>query len=125
MSDTSFTITIQGDSEGFVTFECPFCNSEFKLQAGEYQDKDFPVEDLFCPYCGLTREKSAFLSNDIVEQAQTLAYNYMIEQLNSSFKKISRSINKSGHGVVKMTYKPLKKIGTKEFFEFYVAIRYE
>ena len=114
MSATSFTIAIQGDSEGFVTFECPFCNSEFKLQAGEYQDEDFPVEDLFCPYCGLTREKSTFLSDDVIEQAQALAYNYMVEQLNNSFKKMSRSINKSGHGIVKMTYKPLRKVGTKD-----------
>lgn len=30
MSDT-ITFTIQGDSEGYVTFECPFCGSEFKL----------------------------------------------------------------------------------------------
>ena len=26
------TVIIQGDSEGYVTFECPFCGSEFKLQ---------------------------------------------------------------------------------------------
>lgn len=45
------TIKIQGDSEGYVTFECPFCGSEFKLQAGEYQDDEHPFEDLFCPYC--------------------------------------------------------------------------
>ena len=37
-----FSIKIQGDSEGYVTFECPFCGSEFKLQAGEYQDGDLP-----------------------------------------------------------------------------------
>ena len=55
-----FSIKIQGDSEGYVTFECPFCGSEFKLQAGEYQDGDAPFEDLFCPYCGLTRDKMSF-----------------------------------------------------------------
>ena len=41
------TVKIQGDSEGYVTFECPFCDSEFKLQAGEYQDEEYPFEDLF------------------------------------------------------------------------------
>jgi hypothetical protein len=35
LSIENFTITIQGDSEGYVTFECPYCDSEFKLQAGE------------------------------------------------------------------------------------------
>ena len=114
MSTVSFTFSIQGDSEGYVTFECPFCGAEFKLQAGEYQNEDIPIEDLFCPYCGLTREKNAFLSRDVIAQAQALAQNYMIEQLNRSFKKASRSINKAGHGIVKMKYKPLRKVETKE-----------
>ena len=114
MSTVGFTFSIQGDSEGYVTFECPFCGAEFKLQAGEYQSEDIPVEDLFCPYCGLTREKNAFLSSDVIAQAQALAQNYMIEQLNRSFKKMSRSINRSGHGIIKMKFKPLRKVETKE-----------
>lgn len=114
MSDVTFTFSIEGDSEGYVTFECPFCGAEFKLQAGEYQDEDKPLEELFCPYCGLTKEKDEFLSAEVIEQAQILAQNYMIEQLNRSFKKMSKSINRSGHGVIKMTYKPLKKVETKE-----------
>ena len=48
MENASFSITIQGDSEGYVTFECPFCGAEFKLQSGEYQDEEFPLQDLFC-----------------------------------------------------------------------------
>lgn len=114
MSETSFTFTIQGDSEGYVTFECPFCGSEFKLQAGEYQDDNYPFEDLFCPYCGLTRERQAFLSKEVIEKIQAIAENYMIEQLNKSFKKMSRSVNNSEHGIIKMTYKPLKKVAVKE-----------
>lgn len=114
MGDVRFTFTVQGDSEGYVTFECPFCGSEFKLQAGEYQDDDFPVEELFCPYCGLTRESNSFLSREIVDKARALAENYMVEQLNKSFGKMSHSIKKSGYGIIKMTYTPLKKVGTKE-----------
>lgn len=114
MSDVTFTFSIEGDSEGYVTFECPFCGAEFKLQAGEYQDEDKPLEELFCPYCGLTKRKDEFLSAEVIAQAQILAQNYMIEQLNRSFKKMSKSINRSGHGVIKMTYKPLKKVETKE-----------
>ena len=114
MENTSFSITIQGDSEGYVTFECPFCGAEFKLQAGEYQDEEFPLQDLFCPYCGLTRDKDSFLSHEVIEQARALAENYLIEQLNKSFNKMSRSVNRSGQGIVKMTYKPLKKVPTKD-----------
>ena len=90
-----FSIKIQGDSEGYVTFECPFCGSEFKLQAGEYQDEDIPIEDLFCPYCGLTKAKQDFLSEEVLEEVQAIAQNYLVEQLNASFKKMSKTLNRS------------------------------
>ena len=114
MNDVTFTFSIEGDSEGYVTFECPFCRAEFKLQAGEYQDEDKPVEELFCPYCGLSKEKKEFRSSEVVEQVEILAQNYLIEQLNRSFKKMSKSINRSGHGIIKMKYKPLKKVEMKK-----------
>jgi hypothetical protein len=111
--DEIFRFTIQGDNEGYVTFECPFCGSEFKLQAGEYQDSERPFDDLFCPYCGLTKNKNSFLSSDIIEKAQALAQNYIIEKLNKAFGKMQRSINQN-NSVIKMRYKPLKKINVKE-----------
>ncbi len=112
MSDT-ITFTIQGDSEGYVTFECPFCGSEFKLQAGEFQNEDEPVDELFCPYCGLTKEHGEFFSAEVNEQIEALIHNYVAEMLNNSFGKMSRSINRS-KGLIKMTYKPLKKVSIKE-----------
>lgn len=113
MSDTTISFEIQGDSEGYVTFECPYCGSEFKLQAGEYQSDDEPFEDLFCPYCGLTREKDAFLSQDVIEHIQALVENYAIEMLNKAFGDMSKSINRS-KGLIKMEFKPLKKVETRE-----------
>ena len=109
----NFTITIQGDSEGYITFVCPFCDSEFKLQAGEYQDDDEPFEELFCPYCGLTKGKNEFMSPDVIEQARAIAYNYMVEELNKTFKKMQKSVNRSKN-LIKMDFKPLKKVATKE-----------
>lgn len=110
---TEISFTIQGDSEGYVTFECPFCGSEFKLQADEFQSDDEPLEELFCPYCGLTREKNDFLSSDVIEKAQALVYNYAIEELNKTFGNMAKSINRS-NGLIKMTYKPLKKVTTND-----------
>lgn len=113
MSIEEFTITIQGDSEGYVRFECPYCDSEFRLQAGEYRSDDEPFEELFCPYCGLAKEKNEFLSSDVIEQAKALACNYMVENLNKSFKKMQNSVNRS-RGLMKMDFRPLRKIATKE-----------
>lgn len=112
MSDTVLSITIEGDSEGYVIFECPYCGTEFKLNAGEYQSDDFSFEDLFCPYCGLTNGKDSFISSDVIEQAKIISYNYMVESLNNSFKKMCKSTSKKG--LIKMEYRPLKKLDTKE-----------
>lgn len=116
MSEVSFSFTIQGDEEGYVTFSCPYCHSEFKLQAGEFQNEDDPFVELFCPYCGLAKEPSDFYSDEVIEKARALATNYMIEELNKSFGKMKRSINHS-KSVVKMTFKPLKKVNVKELKE--------
>ena len=107
MGNITLSFTVQGDSEGYVTFECPYCGSEFKLQAGEVQSDEEPVLELFCPYCGLAKEKSAFWSKDVRDKARALAENYMIEELNKAFGKMARSINRqkvkkcghSGNGV--------------------------
>lgn len=56
MSDVTLSFSIQGESEGCITFECPYCGSEFKFMADEYHDEDMPVDELFCPYCGLIKE---------------------------------------------------------------------
>jgi len=114
MIDITISFTIQGDSEGYVIFECPFCEMEFKLQAGEYQNDDIPVSDLYCPYCGLTSDKQEFFSKEVVEQVAVLAQNAMIEELNKSLGKMARGINRSGKGVIKMTFRPLAKQNTKE-----------
>ena len=113
VSTEKITITVQGDSEGYVTFECPYCASKFKLQAGEYQNDEKPFEELFCPYCGLAKEKNEFLSSDVIEQAKTMAYNRMVEEVNRSFRKMQKSFNRS-KGLIKMDFKPLKKVEAKE-----------
>lgn len=114
MSRVDFSLEIQGDKEGFVTFNCPFCDSDFKLHAREYQDEDNPISELYCPYCGLVDDHNHFLTHEIIEQIEIIVTNYMVEQLNKSSKKIS-SRNKSN--VIKVDYKPLKKINIKELKE--------
>lgn len=115
MSAEKFTISIQGDSEGYVTFECPYCGSEFKLQAGEFQNDEEPFEELFCPYCGLSKDKNSFISSAVIEQAQAIAYNQMMEELNKSLGRLQRSVNRSkGLIKVKFKYKPLEKVATKD-----------
>lgn len=116
MNDTTLSFTIQGDSEGYVTFTCPYCHSDFKLQAGEFQNDEEPFNELFCPYCGLSKEISDFYSKDVIEKARELATNYMIEELNKSFGKLKRSVNRR-NSIIKIEYKPLKKVNVRELKE--------
>ena len=104
MSDVKFEISIEGDSEGYVTFECPFCESEFKLNADEFQDEDNVFSELFCPYCGLIDKVNKFYSKEVIEQAEAIAYNYMMEEVNKIFNDFKRSVKR----------KELKKVNLKE-----------
>lgn len=114
MSQVTLSFTIQGDNEGFATLECPFCGSEFKVMAGEFQSNDNPVCDLFCPYCGLITDKNQFYTRETMEHVKALATNYMIDELNKSFGKMVRRVNNGGKNIIKMTFKPLKKVNVKE-----------
>lgn len=114
MGDISFNFTIQGDSEGYIIFECTFCKSQFKLAASELQSKENPVTELFCPYCGLVSDKNDFYTEEVIEEVKKMAMNYAIEQFNNSFGKMARSINNSSKSVIKMKFKPLKKLTVNE-----------
>lgn len=112
MSDLSFEIKIEGDSEGYVTFECPYCGSEFKLKADEFQSEDNVFTELYCPYCGLVNEISEFYSKEVMEQAKVIAQNYMAEEINKMFGNMKRSVDSSNF--IKVEYKELKKINSKD-----------
>ncbi|WP_096635764.1 hypothetical protein [Clostridium cochlearium] len=112
MSDINFEFTIEGDSEGYVTFECPFCESEFKLLAGEIQDDSNTYTEMYCPYCGLVNDINTFYTKEVMEQVRIIAENYMMEEINKMFGKMARSLNKNKY--IKMEWKPLEKANTKE-----------
>lgn len=112
MNNITMSFEIPSDSDGYVTFECPFCKAEFKLLANEIQNDKQECEELFCPYCGLTDKATSFHSREVVEYARKMAENYMIEQLNQTFGKMAKNINKSKN--LKMEFKPLKKGTLKE-----------
>lgn len=122
MENVEFKFEIEADDDGYVSYECPFCKSTFSLNASEVQSDDPVYTEMYCPYCGLNDNPSNFYTQEVIEQAQNIAMNYMIDEINKAFKKVTRKNNK----YVKMTYKPLKnqtlkdlktKEGTEEIFQ--------
>lgn len=68
------------------------------------------IDELFCPYCGLTKDTNAFWTKEVLQQINDIASNYMAEQLNKLFGNMVRDTNRQ-HGIIKMRYTPLKKLG--------------
>lgn len=89
----SFTIEFEADSEGYFTYECPFCEEQFKLLASEVRNEDFELEELFCPYCGLVDSADKFYSKEVLAYIQNLAEEWMINAINKSFGSIKSSKN--------------------------------
>lgn len=105
-----FEVEIGGDSDGFISFECPYCKSKFKLNVNEYTDDE--NENIFCPYCGLEKVKSEFYASEVIEQATSIAQNYMFEKINKTFGKMSKNLNRNS--ILKMKFEPLKKVDIKK-----------
>ncbi len=96
MANVELKFEVKADDDGYVSYECPFCKSIFfSLKASEVQSDD-PIynENVLPLYCGLNDKPSNFYTKEVIEQAQAIAMNYMIDELNKSFKKISRNNNK-------------------------------
>ena len=76
------------------------------MNAEEYENDE--NRNIFCPYCGLQKEKNEFYTAEVVEQANNIVSNYIKDELNKVFGKTSKSFNRSG--IIQMKYKPLKKV---------------
>jgi hypothetical protein len=93
MSDIKKKIEIPSDSDGFITLECPYCNSRFKLTVDFLEER--PIIDLFCPCCGLKHDPSNFLlmREDVSEQVEIVAHNIVADLLNQFSANLQRNIN--------------------------------
>lgn len=72
-------IEILGDDEGYIILTCPYCKSEFKVSAYDLQERGI-YNELFCPYCGLTKDIKTFYTREIKSKATKVAKeNYNIQ----------------------------------------------
>lgn len=106
MSEIKFKIEIESDNDGYVAFECPFCETIFGLKSNEYQEWLETNNEIYCPCCGLKDNKDNFYTKEVVEQIKQIALNSAYEQINTAFTKMAKSM--SNNKYIKMTYKPLK-----------------
>lgn len=94
MADIEFKFQIEADDDGYISYECPFCKSTFSLNASEVQKDDPVYTEMYCTYCGLNDVPTNFYTKEVIEQTQNIAMNYMIDEINKAFKKITKNNNK-------------------------------
>jgi DNA-directed RNA polymerase subunit RPC12/RpoP len=88
------TVAFKGDSDGYFTYECPFCKSAFKLKIAEMKDNEKAVVEIFCPYCGLTDTITHFYTKEVIEHVTQIAKNYAIDMINKNAGKIIKPLKK-------------------------------
>jgi uncharacterized Zn-finger protein len=113
VSYKTFEISIPADEDGYVKFQCPYCNQKFKLNASEIEESD--VVDLYCPVCGLANEVSNFYSDEVMEKAMSIAENEAMNMIFDMFKDFERSTRSNKNFNVKAGKKP--DVPIKEIYE--------
>lgn len=78
------SVTLRADSVGYITLECPFCGSDFKVRSEEFKNNRGIIHDLCCPYCGMIKAKNTFLTPEVMTQLKQIAVNYAIHEINKS-----------------------------------------
>lgn len=77
MGNTLMEISVPLDKENFIELECDFCKNRFMLHQDVYESDD--NINFFCPICGLPNKINTFFVPEVLEKAQQMAMNYMLD----------------------------------------------
>ena len=89
--DIKFEISIPADNDGYILLRCSHCGEFFKLTAKDCEDDG--TLNIYCPSCGLISE--SYLTQDVIELAQTIASNYAMDMIYEAFKDMEKSTKKN------------------------------
>ena len=104
MGNTTFTISVPTDNEGYVLLRCPICEELFKLIPEDYRSDD--VFCIYCPGCGITSD--SYVTEDIIKLARAMAENYAMDTVMAGLKKLE-SKTKNVFVKSKIKNKPKRK----------------
>lgn len=109
MSDdeTSLSMPVPLDSDGFLRRECPTCEREFKWLASddeEVADGDPPDDGgYFCPYCAIQAPAGEWFTQAQIELAQNMIARDVVDPMMKKFgRDLKRRTRQSG-GLLEMS----------------------
>lgn len=112
MPEHVFEITIPLDEDGFIELECDYCKTRFMLHKDVYESEDNLF--FFCPICGIPNKTNTFFTTEVLEKAQQMATNYMLDALDKMLTKSMKQINRSGF--IKMSVKKTERAQERELY---------
>jgi len=98
--DFSIPVSIPLDSDGFLRRECPTCEGQFKWFSHAEGDPDAePVDQYFCPLCGVAAGPGRWWTSQQRDYAQGVA-GPEIDRL------VEDAVDDAFKGIKGLTYKP-------------------
>ena len=89
MGNKLMKISVPLDKDCFIEMECDFCKNRFMLHQDVYESED--NINFFCPICGLPNKINTFFVPEVLEKAQQMAMNYMLEELERTLGKSAKA----------------------------------
>ncbi len=94
MDDIQFSLQIPLDEDGFLEMECDYCKGRFMLTKETFEDEE--NLNFFCPICGLPNRINAFYCPEVLETAEKIAANCIMDKVYRDLSKSFNSFNKNG-----------------------------
>ena len=117
--ETKMTLSLQTDSDGFITQECPECRRKFKVQYTEPKKGEIPKPLSYCPYCGFNG-KDCFWTREQAEYIEKMAmskivgpmidkFGRQLEDMSTGFMKVETSTRYQKHAMPPKETEGLRK----------------
>ena len=86
---TTYSVSIDPDSEGYLGRECPACEKYFKVVPGTGIDGEGEIPCV-CPYCGTSAPSDHFWTKAQLEYAESVAFSQVVGELDKMLKRLER-----------------------------------
>ena len=87
------------DSDGYLSFQCPFCAYRFELSAAELTAAE--GVELYCPACGLSNTPDTFATDEVKQYALEVAKSMIYGKINTMFDDFARTASRNKNITVK------------------------